>query len=96
MEELRTQTEYQFANDPTGLPQATAQKIINRLLRIFPTPLAMVWQKYSMPMGREPFPLHRLPPNRFRGLLFQQAHRNVFSKSDLPTYFIGYWFAPLC
>jgi hypothetical protein len=31
MEELRTQTEYQFANDPTGLPQATAQKIINRL-----------------------------------------------------------------
>ena len=32
MEELRTQTEYQPANDPLGLPQATAQKIVNRLL----------------------------------------------------------------
>jgi hypothetical protein len=31
MEELRTQTEYQPANDPLGIPQAAAQKIVNRL-----------------------------------------------------------------
>jgi hypothetical protein len=31
MEELRTQTEYQPANDPLGLPQVTAEKIVNRL-----------------------------------------------------------------
>ena len=32
MEELRTQTQYQFANDPLGIHQAVAQKIVNRLL----------------------------------------------------------------
>jgi hypothetical protein len=32
MEELRTKTEYQPANDPLGFPQAIAQKIVNRLL----------------------------------------------------------------
>ena len=32
MEELRTQTEYQPANDSLGLPQTTAQEIVNRLL----------------------------------------------------------------
>jgi hypothetical protein len=31
LEELRTQTEYKPANDPLGLPQATAQEIVNRL-----------------------------------------------------------------
>jgi hypothetical protein len=30
MEELRTKTEYQPANDPLGFPQAIAQKIVNR------------------------------------------------------------------
>jgi len=34
MEELRTQAEYQSANDPLGLPQAAAQEIVNRLLEI--------------------------------------------------------------
>jgi hypothetical protein len=34
MEELRTKTEYQPANDPLGFPQAIAQKIVNRLLDI--------------------------------------------------------------
>jgi hypothetical protein len=32
MEELRTQAEYQSANDPLGLPEAAAQEIVNRLL----------------------------------------------------------------
>jgi hypothetical protein len=32
MEELRTKTEYQPANDPLGFPQAIAQKIVNRFL----------------------------------------------------------------
>ncbi len=32
MEELRTQTEYQPANDPPSFPQVTTQKIVNRLL----------------------------------------------------------------
>jgi hypothetical protein len=32
MEELRTKTEYQLADDPLGLPQITAQEIVNRLL----------------------------------------------------------------
>jgi hypothetical protein len=31
MEKLRTKAEYQPANDPLGLPQAIAQKIVNRL-----------------------------------------------------------------
>ncbi len=31
MEELRTQTEYQPANDPPSFPQVTTQKIVNRL-----------------------------------------------------------------
>jgi len=34
MEELRTKTEYQLADDPLGLPQITAQEIVNRLLAI--------------------------------------------------------------
>jgi hypothetical protein len=34
MEELRTKTEYQPANDPLGFPQAIAQKIVNRLLEL--------------------------------------------------------------
>ncbi len=34
MEELRTQTEYQPANDPPSFPQVTTQKIVNRLLQI--------------------------------------------------------------
>jgi hypothetical protein len=33
MEKLRTQTQYQRANDPPGLPPTAAQKIVNRLLR---------------------------------------------------------------
>jgi hypothetical protein len=33
MEELRTKTEYQLADDPFSLPQITAQEIVNRLLR---------------------------------------------------------------
>jgi hypothetical protein len=32
VEELRTQTEHHPANDPLGIPQAAAQKIVNRLL----------------------------------------------------------------
>ena len=32
MEELRTKTEYQLADDPFSLPQITAQEIVNRLL----------------------------------------------------------------
>jgi hypothetical protein len=35
MEELRTQAEYQSANDPLGLPEAAAQEIVNRLLGSF-------------------------------------------------------------
>jgi hypothetical protein len=31
MEELRTQAEYQPANDPLGIPQAVAQEIVNGL-----------------------------------------------------------------
>jgi hypothetical protein len=31
MEELRTKTEYQLADDPFSLPQITAQEIVNRL-----------------------------------------------------------------
>src|ERR1700677_4319020 len=31
MEELRTKTEYQLADDPLNLPQITAQEIVNRL-----------------------------------------------------------------
>jgi hypothetical protein len=34
MEELRTQTEHQPANDPLGVSEAAAQKIVNRLLQI--------------------------------------------------------------
>jgi hypothetical protein len=34
MEELRTKTEYQLADDPLGLPQITAQEIVNRLLAV--------------------------------------------------------------
>jgi hypothetical protein len=34
MEELRTQTEYQPANDSLGLPCTAAQKIVNRILAI--------------------------------------------------------------
>jgi len=32
MEELRTQTQYQPANDPLGLSKAATQEIVNRLL----------------------------------------------------------------
>jgi hypothetical protein len=34
MEELRTKTEYQLADDPLSLPQITAQEIVNRLIEL--------------------------------------------------------------
>jgi hypothetical protein len=38
MEELRTKTEYQLADDPLSLPQITAQEIVNRLSAAFLLP----------------------------------------------------------
>jgi hypothetical protein len=51
MEELRTKTEYQPANDPLGFPQDIAQKIVNRLLDILSIESLAESLAYVFPMA---------------------------------------------
>jgi hypothetical protein len=62
MEELRTKAEYKSANDPPGLPQAAAQKIVNRLLEpIHGVPISILQTRYPNAYVSDRFHINRIP-----------------------------------